>query len=75
MKGCLPAIGAFTIFSILLSITIWVVSDREKNEAAEKLKIFEQGYVQACKDMHMNKLKYHLVEYEDGTRNWKKITK
>lgn len=37
--------------------------------------IYEQGYIDACKDFYKGKLKYDLVENKDGTKVWKKIEK
>jgi hypothetical protein len=35
--------------------------------------IYEKGYIDACKDLYQGKLKYDLVEFPDGTKEWKKI--
>lgn len=34
---------------------------------------YEKGYVAACKDFYKGKVKYDLIENEDGTKEWKKI--
>jgi hypothetical protein len=36
-------------------------------------KIYEQGYLEACKDFYKGKLKYDLIENPDGTKTWQKI--
>jgi len=43
---------------------------RKKQMLAEK---YEEGYLDACKDFYKGKLKYDLIENDDGTREWKKI--
>ena len=44
-----------------------------ENSKKEKNKIYEQGYLDACKDFYKGKLKYDLVEHNDGTRTWEKV--
>jgi hypothetical protein len=34
---------------------------------------YERGYLDACKDFYKGKLKYDLIENEDGSRVWKKV--
>ena len=46
-----------------------------ENMKKEHQEYYEKGYIDACKDFHKGKLKYDLVENEDGTREWKKIEK
>jgi len=36
-------------------------------------KNFENGYKQACIDFYKGKLKYDLIEKEDGTRIWEEV--
>ena len=43
---------------------------RKKQMLAEK---YEEGYLDACKDFYKGKLKYDLIENEDGTKTWQKI--
>ena len=43
---------------------------REEQMLAEK---YEEGYLDACKDFYKGKLKYDLIENEDGTKTWQKI--
>lgn len=40
----------------------------------EKVNIqYEKGYVDACKDFYQGKLKYELIENNNGTKEWRKI--
>lgn len=34
---------------------------------------YEKGYVDACKDFYQGKLKYELIENNNGTKEWRKI--
>jgi uncharacterized protein YpmB len=43
---------------------------REEQMLTEK---YEEGYLDACKDFYKGKLKYDLIENEDGTKTWQKI--
>lgn len=43
---------------------------RKEQMLAEK---YEEGYLDACKDFYKGKLKYDLIENEDGTKTWQKI--
>lgn len=61
----IPAIAAF--------LTWHGVKTRNTRYHEEYDKGYQQGYVDACKDFYKGKLKYDLVENEDGTREWKKI--
>ena len=63
----------------LVGFTILVLysSAIARKENTKKLinESYENGYVDACKDFYKGKLKYDLVEHEDGTKTWEKITK
>lgn len=41
------------------------------NKASKRC--YESGYLDACKDFYKGKLKYDLIENEDGSRVWKKV--
>ena len=65
-----PIIAAivFTLFYFGIYAFIEVHKDSAKSN-------YEEGYLDACKDLHQGKLKYDLVENHDGTKEWKKIDK
>lgn len=38
-------------------------------------RIYESGYIDACKDFYQGKVRYDLITNPDGTREWKKVSK
>ena len=60
-------------FLVFMGILIFVISIVGYASAKELSQKYEEGYVQACKDFYQGKLKYQLVESNDGTRNWIKM--
>lgn len=57
-------------FAILL---IWGHKEKVKNCEQINSENYEKGYLDACKDFYKGKLKYDLIENEDGSRVWKKV--
>lgn len=63
-------------FALILTIAIVILCIFGCIEGCKLIKAnsYEQGYIDACKDFYQGKLKYTLIENNDGTREWKKIT-
>lgn len=59
------------MFAAVFGLSFLSAHMENKKEKA----IYEKGYIDACKDFYKGKLKYELVENEDGTKIWKKIEK
>ena len=68
IKGFLVVIGV-----IILIVIIFCWYEEREAFASEAKEQFEQGYKAACKDFYKGKLKYDLIEHEDGTRTWEKV--
>ena len=51
----------------------FAMKDRQKQIELRNQKNYEQGYLDACKDFYNGKLKFDLVENENGEKIWKKI--
>lgn len=60
----------FIGLTIIFCHTVKESNIRKEQMLAEK---YEEGYLDACKDFYKGKLKYDLIENDDGTREWKKI--
>lgn len=69
---CLAVLFVGLMFFVL--IIVGAISHKENMEK-EHQECYKKGYIDACKDFYKGKLKYDLVENEDGTREWKKIEK
>ena len=65
MKDFLAFICFFVLFPLII-LYIFILCGNNIRENS-----FERGYIQACKDNYKGKLKYHLVENDDGTKEWK----
>lgn len=66
------------ILSSLIFIGVVIIfchSVKESSIRTEQIlaKKYEEGYLDACKDFYKGKLKYDLIENEDGTKTWQKI--
>lgn len=61
-------IAALAIAGLL--ILLYATAMEQKREV---LKSYEKGYIDACKDFYKGKLKYDLIEHEDGTKTWERI--
>jgi uncharacterized protein YpmB len=64
------------VILIIMGLTIiFCHSVKESNIRKEQMlaEKYEEGYLDACKDFYKGKLKYDLIENDDGTREWKKI--
>lgn len=73
LEKILVIILSILIFMGLIIICCHSVKEsnmREEQMLAEK---YEEGYLDACKDFYKGKLKYDLIENEDGTKTWQKI--
>ena len=55
------------VFIILILLIIGCWAGREVKGQ------YEQGYKDACVDFYKGKLKYNLIEHEDGTKTWERI--
>ena len=60
----------FPIIIICLLVSLFVI---ETINAFKRQ--YECGYIDACKDFYQGKLKYDLVEHNDGTKTWEKVNK
>jgi uncharacterized protein YpmB len=64
------------VILIIMGLTIiFCHSVKESNIRKEQMlaEKYEEGYLDACKDFYKGKLKYDLIENDDGTKEWKKI--
>lgn len=66
------------ILSSLIFIGVVIIfchSVKESNIHKEQMlaEKYEEGYLDACKDFYKGKLKYDLIENDDGTKTWQKI--
>lgn len=59
------AIG-FALFCFGIYAFIEVHKDSAKSN-------YEEGYLDACKDFYKGKLKYNLIENQDGTKEWRRL--
>ena len=57
----------FIGLTIIFCHTVKESNIRKEQMLAEK---YEEGYLDACKDFYKGKLKYDLIENDDGTREW-----
>ena len=62
-------ISAILVLAVVVGMTFGNLSTPNEmcNEA------YEEGYLDACKDIYQGILKYDLVEHPDGTRVWEKV--
>jgi len=67
IKGFLLAMGFFILIVLIIG---WCAGRCAGREAKEQ---YEQGYKDACVDFYQGKLKYNLIEHEDGTKTWERI--
>jgi uncharacterized protein YpmB len=80
MKEKIPLIHLIHLIILLSLIFIGVAiifcdsvkkaNMREEQMLTEK---YEEGYLDACKDFYKGKLKYDLIENNDGSKTWQKI--
>lgn len=63
------------ILAVIGFIVIFIFTVKESNIRKEQMlaEKYEEGYLDACKDFYKGKLKYDLIENEDGTKTWQKI--
>ena len=61
----------FAIVMILIGVKSKKLQEHKEQKIAEVS--YEQGYVAACKDFYKGKLKYDLIEHEDGTKTWERV--
>ena len=81
LKNCICKILKFVLNALLIIGIIFIIfymlylsgKSRLENEMTMKAKAFEQGYIEACKDFNRGKLKYKLIENDDGSKTWQKI--
>ena len=69
---CLVVLFASMIFFALIIVGAIAHNENMEKEYQEH---YKKGYIDACKDFYKGKLKYDLIENEDGTREWKEIKK
>ena len=76
MKITILNIIAFIVVILGICSLIYIpfaMKDRQKQIELRNQKNYEQGYLDACKDFYKGKLKFDLVENENGEKIWKKI--
>lgn len=76
MKITILNIIAFIVVILGICSLIYIpfaMEDRQKQIELRNQKNYEQGYLDACKDFYNGKLKFDLVENENGEKIWKKI--
>lgn len=71
-KWC-AGILVFLVFAGYIIFLIWGHKENVKYREQIISENYEKGYLDACKDFYKGKLKYDLVENEDGSRVWKKV--
>ena len=75
LKNNIECLVAIFIIAMMFVIFIADAIAHKENMEKEYQEYYKKGYIDACKDFHKSKLKYDLVENEDGTREWKRIEK
>lgn len=68
----LEIIAVFLAFFVVIIIIISCFYGHYTTVKKASNKAYEQGYLDACKDFYKGKIKYDLVENDDGTKMWKK---
>lgn len=68
----LKIIAVFLAFFVIIMIIISCFYGHYITVNETSNKAYEQGYLDACKDFYKGKIKYDLVENNDGTKMWKK---
>lgn len=68
----LEIIAVFLAFFVIIMIIISCFYGHYTTVKETSNKAYEQGYLDACKDFYKGKIKYDLVENNDGTKMWKK---
>lgn len=68
----LEIIAVFLAFFVIIMIIISCFYGHYITVKETSNKAYEQGYLDACKDFYKGKIKYDLVENNDGTKMWKK---
>lgn len=68
----LEIIAVFLAFFVIIMIIISCFYGHYITVNETSNKAYEQGYLDACKDFYKGKIKYDLVENNDGTKMWKK---
>ena len=63
-------IKGFLLVMSFIILIIFIFDWYGRREAKEQ---YEQGYKDACIDFYKGKLKYNLIEHEDGTKTWERI--
>lgn len=64
-----------TIYKILNIVLIIVLILLILSDFIFYNRIYESGYIDACKDFYQGKVRYDLITNPDGTREWKKVSK
>ena len=62
----LKVIGTITMLAVILGVFLSCCAKEQKRDKM----LYEQGYLQACKDCAEGKLKYELKEVPGGERIW-----
>lgn len=67
--------GIFVFLACVGFAIILILGHKENVKYREQIisENYEKGYLDACKDFYKGKLKYDLIENEDGTKEWKKL--
>lgn len=72
MKEYLIGCGGLMFIFVVVFVSAMFIQDAANSSYKRG---YEIGYIDACKDFHQGKIKYELVEHDDGTRTWEKWKK